>query len=36
MNCAAVQDELSDDHDDLVVIENPSAQFFEYAMVSGV
>lgn len=36
MNCDAVADVLSQDHDDLVVITNPSAQFFEYAMLSGV
>lgn len=36
MNCAAVQDSASQDHDDDVVITNPSAQFFEYAMLSGV
>jgi hypothetical protein len=35
MNCDAVADVLSQDHDDLVVITSPSAQFFEYAMLSA-
>lgn len=36
MDCTAVGDSTIEDHDDLAVITNPSAQFFEYAMLSGV